>query len=328
MVSITHATSETSKTNSKNATFRLACFTIYADVDMEIPKDLDWPKLSKHLRFLAYGNEICPKSKRPHLQCYAYAHTPMRLTQWLQVLGPKKHHIEAMKGSLASNERYCSKEGELKKFGIEPSQGQRTDLIAVKRLIDGGKRPMEIADEHEEHFGTVMKFDRALKSYDRYKRAKKFQDDRTKPEVYIRWGPPGSGKTRWLDINYGLDGWRFAPSNKGLWFDGCSDRDVVCFDDVKINEVPPLGLLLQLTHEYPVQVKVHGDYDTWKPRVIVFTSNYPPDQWWDISTDDPNYKAFMRRVTRIDKVVYKKPENHGDQAKANQDQDQETDLQS
>ena len=171
MVSITHATSETSKTKSKNATFRLACFTVYADVDMEVPKDLDWPKLSKHLRFLAYGNEICPNSKRPHLQCYAYAHTPMRLTQWIQVLGPKKHHVEACKGSLASNERYCSKEGELKKFCIEPAQGTRSDLVDVKALLDSGKRPMESADEQEEHFATVMRYNTNLEKYFQYKKS-------------------------------------------------------------------------------------------------------------------------------------------------------------
>jgi hypothetical protein len=231
----------------------------------------EWDQISAKIRYLAYAEETCPSTQKKHYQAFAYAHDKMKLTGWKKLFPTA--HIEEMRGSFTDNERYCSKEGMLTELGVRPSQGQRNDLIAVKRLIDGGKRPMEIADEHEEHFGTVMKFDRALKSYDRYKRAKKFQDDRTKPEVYIRWGPPGSGKTRWLDINYGLDGWRFAPSNKGLWFDGCSDRDVVCFDDVKINEVPPLGLLLQLTHEYPVQVKVHGDYDTWKPRVIVFTSN-------------------------------------------------------
>jgi hypothetical protein len=100
-----------------------------------------------------------------------------------------------------------------------PAQGTRTDLIAVKRLLDKGKKPMEIADEHEEHFGAVMKFGRSMNDYSDYKRRRLLQNDRTKPEVYIRFGPPGSGKTCWVDDNYGTD-WVRAPDNSGHWFDG------------------------------------------------------------------------------------------------------------
>jgi hypothetical protein len=59
MGSITHATSGTSGTKHKNASFRAACFTVYGDKDVP-PADLDWSKLGKDFRFLAYGREICP----------------------------------------------------------------------------------------------------------------------------------------------------------------------------------------------------------------------------------------------------------------------------
>jgi hypothetical protein len=42
-----------------------------------------------------------------------YAKTAMRLSGWVETLGPKKHHVENMRNSLAANERYCSKEREL-----------------------------------------------------------------------------------------------------------------------------------------------------------------------------------------------------------------------
>jgi hypothetical protein len=144
-----------------------------------------------------------------------------------------------------------------------------------------------------------------MNEYSDYKRRKLLQNDRNIPEVYIRWGPPGSGKTRWLDDHYGSD-WSRAPDNSGHWFDNC-DCDVVLFDDVKINEIPPIGKILQLTDRYPIQVAKKGGFITWKPRVIVFTSNHPPDQWWNLSANDKNYVAFLRRVTKIDEVVYKEP---------------------
>jgi len=36
-------------------------------------------------------------------------------------------------------------------------------------------------------------------------RFKNLRVNRDVPEVYIRVGPPGAGKTRWLDEKYGLD---------------------------------------------------------------------------------------------------------------------------
>ena len=74
-----------------------------------------------------------------------------------------------------------------------------------------------------------------------------------------------------MDDNYGTRGWYRAPDNTGKWFDHC-DRDVILFDDVKANEVPPIAQVLGLTDRYLVQVPIKGGFITWKPRVIVFTS--------------------------------------------------------
>lgn len=314
MASITHATSETRTSETGSGTFRSACIT-------EHQNEPQWEDLSDQLRYLAYAEETCPTTQKKHFQAFAYAKAPMRFGGWKELFPTA--HIEKMKGNFAQNEKYCSKEGKLIEFGERLTQGKRSDLIQVKKLIDEGKRPMEIADEYDEHIGTIFKHEKCWNKLFQYKRQKKIQNDRTKPEVYIRWGDPGTGKTRWLDDNFGFDGWRFAPDNKGDWFDFCDERDVICFDDVKINEIPPIGKILKLTHEYPIQVAIKGGFITWKPRVIVFTSNYPPEQWWNVRPDDKNYVAFMRRVTKCEQVVYKKPEDHGDQTKENLDQAQD-----
>jgi hypothetical protein len=38
------------------------------------------------------------------------------------------------------------------------------------------------------------------------------------------------------------------------------------FDDVKINEILPIGKILQLTDWYPIQVPKKGGFITWKPK--------------------------------------------------------------
>jgi len=321
---ITQATSETSETKSKNRTFRRFVTTIYGK-DGTVPVPPDWDVIKQKIEFFAYAHEVCPDTKRPHLQCYGYCKFPMRLTGIVKILQRPENshnHVEEMVARFDQNEDYCDKQGILTKLGVEPCQGQRNDLIDVKMLLDKGKRPMEIADEHPENFAAVMKFERSFEKYYQYKRRKTLQDDRSMPEVHIRWGPPGTGKTRWLDDTFGTNGWIRVPDKGTKWFDNC-DSDVVLFDDVKINEIPPLGVILELTDRYPLQVQVKNGFITWKPRVIVFTSNYHPSQWWKIDDKQTSYEAFLRRVTKIDYVVYKEPEDHGDQKKENLDQTQD-----
>ena len=51
-------------------------------------------------------------------------------------------------------------------------------------------------------------------------RFKRIRTNRDVPEVYIRIGPQGSGKSSGLDEQYRLDKWIEAPDNTDKWFDG------------------------------------------------------------------------------------------------------------
>jgi hypothetical protein len=176
----------------------------------------------------------------PHQMCMcASDHPALEKLNGLVLPENSHNHVEEMRATFDQNEDYCSKVGRLIELGSMPAQGTRNDLINVKKAIDSGKRPMEIADEQEEHFGAVMKYNTNLEKYFQYKRAKRLQDDRTAPDVYVRIGPPGSGKTKWLDDTFGTSGYAIAPDNTGRWFDGC-DRDVILFDDVETGQVPRL----------------------------------------------------------------------------------------
>jgi hypothetical protein len=278
-------TSETSKT------FLKCCFT-----DHNVEEE---PDFSDKLRYLGYAKETAPTTGKQHWQGFAYAKTAMRLTGWKKLFPGA--HIEAMRGDFNSNTIYCSKEGLLIEHGLPPRQGERTDLQELKFQLDAGRKPMEIADEVDGMFGVVARTERFCENYSEYKRRKRLVDDRSLPEVHIRWGPPGSGKTKWMDDTYGTNGWTRAPDNTGKWFDGC-DCDVILFDDVKANEVPSITQVIRLCDRYPIQVKRHNGFLTWKPRVIVFTSNYKPTDWWP-NEPEISYRAFERRITNIEHVV-------------------------
>jgi hypothetical protein len=153
--SITQGTSGTSGTGAK--TFRAACIT-------EHKNKPEWSKICDKVRYLAYAEETCPTTQKRHFQAFAYAHDKMRLTDWKKLFPTA--HIEQMYRSFESNETYYSKEGQLIEVGKRPAQGWvHTDLLDVKKLLDEGKRPLEVADEHEEHFSTVIKYRSGLNDY-------------------------------------------------------------------------------------------------------------------------------------------------------------------
>jgi hypothetical protein len=104
-----------------------------------------------------------------------------------------------------------------------------------------------------------------------------------------------------MDDTYEAGNWTRAPDTTGKWFDGC-DRDVILFADVKAHEIPSITQVIRLYDRYPIQVKRHNVFLTWKARVLVFTSNYSPTVWWP-HEPEISYRAFERRITSIEHVV-------------------------
>lgn len=248
------------------------------------------------MQYLAYAQETCPTTDRKHWQGWCYG-DKMTFTKWKDIL-PEGCHFEMIRGSFADNEAYCSKEGQLIEHGVKPMEnGKKRTFKEFKEELDAGERPEKVARKDEKMFQVYVQYTKGLEKYAEYIRREKVQEDREKPDVYVRIGPAGTGKTRWLDDTFGLDGWVFAPDNTGRWFDGC-DRDVICFDDVEAGQIPPLSLWKRLCDRYPMQVPVKGGFITWKPKTIVFTSNSHPKEWWkDMSQFDID--AVERRITEI-----------------------------
>lgn len=261
------------------------------------------------VRFIAFGEEVCPDTGTCHYQAYLVCYKPTRLSQLIRWFGDG-HHFEPMYGSLRQNETYCSKEGSFHKLGDEPRQGERHDLIGFKRKIDEGKAPVEIAEE-ELHFGSYVKYHAGMEKYAHHMRAKKIKTDRTMPKVYIRIGDSGSGKTRWLDEQFGLDGWARMPNPTGSWWitPAVSNSDTVLIDDVGPQKVPKVEEFLEWTDRYPIEFNSKGGHLWWKPKNIVFTSNCHPNQWWPKMTD-AHKAAVERRIFRIDLVFKDQPVEH------------------
>lgn len=251
---------------------------------------------TNQLKFMAMGQETCPDTGTLHYQCYACFPSKIRLKTITRLF--PGCHAEIMRGSMKQNEQYCSKEGTLIKYGTEPHQGQRSDLIGVKHKIDEGAKTMDLAEE-DQHFAVIARYNKFFEKYENYRFWKKVKYDYTQPEVYIRVGEPGSGKTKYC-YEYDRDLYRM-PDKTLKWAGNYNHQSTVLFDDVKAGEIPPITTCLEITDRYPCELPVKGGFVAFKPKTIFFTSNHEPCVWWK-DYNEQHYRAFMRRVKKIVRV--------------------------
>lgn len=85
------------------------------------------------IKYSAYGDEVCPTTKREHKQAFIYFHDKVR-PSFVRKMFPNTHN-EIMRGNFTQNAGYCSKEGKLIEYGIKPlTQAEKGD--AGKRTYD------------------------------------------------------------------------------------------------------------------------------------------------------------------------------------------------
>lgn len=282
------------ETKHKNARFRLACFTIY---DM----DFKFETLQGSLQYYAYGNEICPKTGRPHFQAFGYASTNQRWSWWLNLLKP--HHFEQCFGTLAKNDKYCRKSGEYIEWGVKPmGDGLKRGLIAIKDAIESGE-PFRKIQRREDAFEDCVRYRRALKEFEHDCRLDRmFEAGFQKKAVSIYIGNPGCLKSRHVRDQFPLV--YSMPDNSMQWAGSYDGQSAVIFDDVGPGNIMSVTNFLRYTDGYPIEAPVKGGFVAWTPEHIFFTANTHPKDWWP-NLDPLIQAAVERRITTI--RVYKGP---------------------
>ena len=262
------------------------CFTSYVGHDI-LPSEI-----TDDITYLTYQREICPETHREHWQGYLELATRQRLQGAKRVLRDPAAHLEPRKGTALQAAEYAQKE-ESRKPGSDPielgsrstvTQGQRTDLLAVKQLLDKGADEREIADEQ---FATWAKYYRAIERYRRLQTpARDFKTD-----LYILAGATGVGKSKVCREVFPDAYWK-PRSN---WWDGYDGQEVVIIDD--FYGWLPWDLLLRLTDRYPLTVETKGGSVNFVAKTIVITSNQDYSQWYKDSIDK---SPLERRLTRYE----------------------------
>lgn len=263
------------------------CFTINNWTEEE-ERALENIQDEADVTYIIWGKELSDTGT-PHLQGYIEFSRRHRLQQLKRITGLRRSHIEPRRGSAQEAATYCRKDGQFREYGTisQTSQGKRNDLIEVRNKI---KQRVPLSTIADDHFSSFVRYHKGILLYRNLQVA-----PRTWPmEVYIYWGPTGTGKTRKVYQECGDSLWAYSGSS---WFDGYDGHEHVLFDDFCGGDFK-ISYLLKLLDRYPFKVPVKGSFMEWIPRRVWITSNLDPREWYPNAKEE-HVRALFRRITQI-----------------------------
>lgn len=233
------------------------------------------------------GNE----TNHAHLQFYVQCPKRVTLNQMKKLIHSGAHW-EIARGHPDQCIAYCTKEDTRVagpwRVGEPMIPGHRSDLDAAATMLDDGATLREVALEHP---STFIRFHRGLRAYLDITKAgepRNLMDEG--PEVWVFWGPTGTGKSHRAFTTW-PDAYRKTTSDK--WWDGYRGHETVIFDDFKGSSMKLHDFQLVID-KYPLDIEVKGGFVPLSARRYVFTSNKHPSEWYS-ETADPD-GSVMRRI--------------------------------
>lgn len=205
-------------------------------------------------------------------------------------------HIEIMRGTLAQNAAYCSKQGKLYEFGDKPAQGIPKGMSATKEMVEEiklGKTDkkylfMKYGTSYMTKYKAVAHCIELVKTEPSYK----------PKDVQFLWGATRSGKSKGaialfeehLKIPYFI-----KNAGTGLWWDGYEGEDAVIIDEFDYTEIS-IKILNTWTDVHPCRVQTKGGMKLINPKYIVITSQTHYKDWYPF-VDQGSKDAFAARIT-------------------------------
>lgn len=268
------------------------CFTInnYTEEHIKLCESIE-------AAYIVYGKEV-GESGTPHLQGYVRFPTPRTMKSVIAKM--KGAHIEIKKGTCEQAINYCKKDGDVYERGEAPKTQADKGEANKRRWADAFQAAKE------QRYDDIPE-DMRVRYYETWKKIR--ADYAPAPQELERldnewlYGPTESGKsTRARRENPGA----YVKPAATKWWNGYTGQDVVILDDVGIKFQEYGDELKNWADHYPVEVERKGGVMTVRPKRIIVTSNYRPDEIW---TDSRILEPILRRFKVIPVGVAEGPKD-------------------
>ena len=238
-------------------------------------------------RYMKYGKEVCPTTKTPHLQGMVCFTNPISVKSARKKLAGC--HVEIMislEGSLA----YTEKDGDFTERGDKPVSQADKGKCEEERW----KNIREASEEGRfEDIPDSVRFKqyRAIEHFHSNARKKRKLDNVPKKNNIWYYGPPDAGKSHRARKEF-PDAYL---KNCNKWWCGYDDHEVVLIEDFDKKHECLIYHMKIWADIYPFHGEVKKeDTGTIRPKKIIVTSNYHPNQiWWDPADLNPILKRFV-----------------------------------
>lgn len=273
------------------------CATLNNPTRVEVDKVHDSYFNEEIHKYFVFGCEHMGPQPRdvetwtPHLQIYIQFKQPKSARQVKQDF--PRAHLEVAKGSPYQAAEYCKKENFVE-FGTPPTnKGDKGDnklrYLTAIALAKQGKFDDIEPDLLVRHYHTWKKI-----NSDYMKMPKRLCPGET--DFRLFYGESDSGKSR--SIHEEFEDHEIFPKKLTKWWDGYKGQPCVM-----IEELHPTGVL-QLADDfktwcdlYPFTAESKGSSAFIRPKTIIMTSNFTPEELFHENTHlETIYKPMKRRV--------------------------------
>lgn len=234
--------------------------------------------------YIIFGKEI-GDSGTPHLQGTICMVNPISFKSICKKI--PKAHIEPCICT-SSSITYCKKGGDYAERGDAPAQGKRTDIIAVKAMMNSGSNLRDVI-QFTESYQSIRHAECHLKYFEKPRNHK--------PIVVWYHGSTGTGKSRRAyDECDGHD--TYTAMSTGKWFEGYDAHTHVIIDDMR-KDFMKFHELLRLLDRYAMRVECKGGSRQFVATHIYITSCYSPQELFDTRED---VNQLLRRIDSIEEL--------------------------
>lgn len=265
---------------------RLWCFTQF---NLEFDYKSIFDNKKNHILYIAYGNEICPDTKRPHHQGWIYFSSDKESKKAVgKLLG--NANCRPCNGSIQHQEDYCSKEkGHYTELGTCPDkQGARTDLEAVRNEIINGL--ISVDDIAIERPALFHQYGRTLTKLEDIALRKRWRNWMTEGIWY--YGATGCGKSEKAFENYNPSThYKYTEE----WWDGYTGQETLIIDELR-GDTLRFREILALVDKHPHYVKrrCREPIPFLAKQVIITSALHPKDIFTNLNADDKLDQLYRR----------------------------------